>query len=53
MITIEEAHKFLNHNAAKQTFFGFITREMCKYYVSLLVVDQIPSGIDTEREILL
>lgn len=48
MITIEEAHKFLNPSAAKQTIFGIIAREMRKYYVSLLVVDQRPSGIDEE-----
>ena len=34
--------------AAKQTIFGVIAREMRKYYVSLLVVDQRPSGIDDE-----
>jgi len=48
MITIEEAHKFLNPATAKQTIFGTIAREMRKYYVSLLVVDQRPSGIDEE-----
>lgn len=48
MITIEEAHKFLNPAAARQTIFGTIAREMRKYYVSLLVVDQRPSGIDEE-----
>lgn len=48
MITIEEAHKFLNPAAARQTIFGTIAREMRKYYVSLLVVDQRPSGIDQE-----
>jgi DNA helicase HerA-like ATPase len=48
MITIEEAHKFLNPQAAKQTIFGNIAREMRKYYVSLLVVDQRPSGIEPE-----
>jgi DNA helicase HerA-like ATPase len=48
VITIEEAHKFLNPQAAKQTIFGVIAREMRKYYVSLLVVDQRPSGIDQE-----
>ena len=48
MITIEEAHKFLNPSAARQTIFGIIAREMRKYYVSLLVVDQRPSGIDPE-----
>jgi len=48
MISIEEAHKFLNPQAARQTIFGTIAREMRKYYVSLLVVDQRPSGIDQE-----
>jgi DNA helicase HerA-like ATPase len=48
MITIEEAHKFLNPAAAKQTIFGTIAREMRKYWVTLLVVDQRPSGIDDE-----
>ena len=48
MICIEEAHKFLNTATASQTIFGTIAREMRKYYVSLLVVDQRPSGIDDE-----
>ena len=48
MITIEEAHKFLNPSAARQTIFGTIARELRKYFVSLLVVDQRPSGIDDE-----
>ncbi len=48
MITIEEAHKFLNPQAAKQTIFGTIAREMRKYWVTLLVVDQRPSGIHDE-----
>ena len=48
VITIEEAHKFLNPATARQTIFGTIAREMRKYYVSLLVVDQRPSGIDEE-----
>lgn len=48
VITIEEAHKFLNSQAAKQTIFGVIAREMRKYFVSLLIVDQRPSGIDAE-----
>lgn len=48
VITIEEAHKFLNTQAAHQTIFGTIAREMRKYYVSLLIVDQRPSGIDPE-----
>ena len=48
LIVIEEAHKFLNSTAAQQTIFGTIAREMRKYYVSLLIVDQRPSGIDDE-----
>jgi DNA helicase HerA-like ATPase len=48
MITIEEAHKFLNPQAANQTIFGTIAREMRKYHVTLLIVDQRPSGIDSE-----
>ncbi|PID56752.1 ATPase [candidate division KSB3 bacterium] len=48
VITIEEAHKFLNPHTAKQTIFGIIAREMRKYFVSLLIVDQRPSGIDDE-----
>lgn len=48
VITIEEAHKFLNSAVAKQTIFGTIAREMRKYNVTLLVVDQRPSGIDDE-----
>lgn len=48
LITIEEAHKFLNSSAARQTIFGTIAREMRKYYVSLLIVDQRPSAIDAE-----
>jgi uncharacterized protein len=48
LITIEEAHKFLNPSAARQTIFGTIARELRKYFVSLLIVDQRPSGIDDE-----
>ena len=48
MITIEEAHKFLNPEVANQTIFGTIAREMRKYNVTLLVIDQRPSGIDEE-----
>src|SRR5258707_15880739 len=48
MITIEEAHKFLNSDAARQTTFGTIARELRKFYVTMLVVDQRPSGIDSE-----
>ena len=48
VITIEEAHKFLTPGVAEQTIFGTIAREMRKYNVTLLVVDQRPSGIDDE-----
>ena len=48
VITIEEAHKFLTPGVASQTIFGTIAREMRKYNVTLLVVDQRPSGIDGE-----
>ena len=48
VITIEEAHKFLNPELANQTIFGTIAREMRKYNVTLLVIDQRPSGIDDE-----
>ena len=48
MIAIEEAHKFLSPQVAKQTIFGIIAREMRKYFVTLLIVDQRPSGIDPE-----
>lgn len=48
LITIEEAHKFLDPLIASQTIFGIIARELRKYKVTLLVVDQRPSGIDEE-----
>ena len=48
MITIEEAHKFLNPQAARQTIFGTIARELRKYSVTMMIVDQRPSGIDDE-----
>ncbi len=48
VITIEEAHKFLNREVADKTIFGIIAREMRKYNVTLLVIDQRPSGIDEE-----
>ncbi|MEX0875312.1 MAG: ATP-binding protein [Actinomycetota bacterium] len=48
VITLEEAHKFLSPEASNQTIFGTIAREMRKYNVTLLVVDQRPSGIDEE-----
>jgi DNA helicase HerA-like ATPase len=48
VITIEEAHKFLDPRVAHQTIFGTIAREMRKYNVTLLIVDQRPSQIDEE-----
>ena len=48
MITIEEAHKFLDPATAHDTIFGTLAREMRKYDVTLLVVDQRPSAIDSE-----
>jgi uncharacterized protein len=48
VIVIEEAHKFLHPGVARQTIFGTIAREMRKYYVTLMIVDQRPSGIDSE-----
>ena len=47
-ITIEEAHKFLSSDVSGHSTFGMIAREMRKYNVGLLVVDQRPSGIDEE-----
>ncbi|OUL22144.1 ATP-binding protein [Nostoc sp. 106C] len=48
VITIEEAHRFLDPAIVQSTIFGTIAREMRKYFVTLLVVDQRPSGIDNE-----
>ncbi|VAW38979.1 Bipolar DNA helicase HerA [hydrothermal vent metagenome] len=48
LIAIEEAHKLLNPQLSRQTIFGTIARELRKYFVTLLVVDQRPSGIDDE-----
>ncbi len=48
VITIEEAHKFLDPAVARHTIFGTIARELRKYNVTLLIVDQRPSGIDSE-----
>ncbi len=48
VITIEEAHKFLDPAIASKTIFGTIARELRKYNVTLFIVDQRPSGIDAE-----
>ncbi len=48
IIAIEEAHKFLSPSIAHHTAFATIARELRKYNVTLLIIDQRPSGIDTE-----
>jgi len=48
VIVIEEAHKFLDPTIASHTIFGNIARELRKYNVTLLIVDQRPSAIDDE-----
>ncbi len=48
VVVIEEAHKLLNREMAAQTAFSTIAREMRKYYVTLLIVDQRPSQIYDE-----
>jgi len=48
VIVVEEAHKLLNREIASQTTFSTIARELRKYYVTLLIVDQRPSQIQDE-----
>ncbi len=48
VIVVEEAHKLLNREMAAQTTFSTIAREMRKYYVTLVIVDQRPSQIYDE-----
>ncbi len=48
VIAVEEAHKLLNREMASQTSFSTIAREMRKYYVTLLIIDQRPSQIYDE-----
>ncbi len=48
VIVLEEAHKLLNREMAAQTTFSTIAREMRKYYVTLLIIDQRPSQIYDE-----
>ncbi len=47
-IVVEEAHKLLNREMSAQTTFSTIAREMRKYYVTLLIIDQRPSQIYDE-----
>jgi len=48
ILVVEEAHKLLNREMASQTTFATIAREMRKYYVTLMIVDQRPSQIYDE-----
>jgi DNA helicase HerA-like ATPase len=48
IIVVEEAHKLLNREMAAQTTFATIARELRKYYVTLLIIDQRPSQIYDE-----
>lgn len=48
VIVVEEAHKLLNREMANQTAFATIARELRKYYVTLMIVDQRPSQIYDE-----
>jgi len=48
VVVVEEAHKLLSREMAAQTTFNILAREMRKYYVTLLIVDQRPSQIDDE-----
>lgn len=48
VIVLEEAHKLLNREMAAQTTFATIARELRKYYVTLLIIDQRPSQIYDE-----
>jgi DNA helicase HerA-like ATPase len=48
LIVIEEAHNFLSSEVSHSTIFGEIARELRKFNVTLMIVDQIPSQIDSE-----
>jgi DNA helicase HerA-like ATPase len=48
VVVIEEAHKLLNREMVAPTTFSLIAREMCKYHVTLLIIDQLPSQIYDE-----
>ena len=48
VVAVEEAHRLLNREMAAQTSFSQIAREMRKYYVTLLIIDQRPSQIYDE-----
>jgi DNA helicase HerA-like ATPase len=48
IIAVEEAHRLLNSTTANQTAFGELAREWRKQSVTLMVIDQRPSVIDSE-----
>jgi hypothetical protein len=48
VVVVEEAHKLLNREMASKSTFSTIAREMRKYYVTLLIIDQRPSQIYDE-----
>jgi DNA helicase HerA-like ATPase len=48
VLVVEEAHKLMNREMASQTTFSTIARELRKYYVTLLIIDQRPSQIYDE-----
>lgn len=48
VIVLEEAHLLVNRETAQDTIYGRIAREMRKFHVSLMLVDQRPSGIEPE-----
>ncbi len=48
VLVVEEAHKLMNREMAAQTTFSTIARELRKYYVTLLIIDQRPSQIYDE-----
>src|SRR5690606_18127255 len=48
VVVVEEAHNLLTREMASQTIFSTIARDMRKYYVTLLIIDQRPSQIYDE-----
>jgi len=48
VVVVEEAHKLLSREMAVQTTFSTIARELRKYFVTLLIIDQRPSQIHDE-----
>lgn len=48
VITVEDAHHFLNSNAVKYNIFNRLVRKSWKSYITLLAVERYPSKIDKE-----